>query len=224
MGTIAIRVEETGLWRKLFEFRYRIYVEEQGFVPPTADHANRILTDPLDEVSASFALLRDGEVIGSLRLTPLDAIPDPAPFIRRLSMQAAINAFGRCALGLSSRFIFDANKPSPRGMFRLMEMGYFYGKERGCRLTFGDCSPALLDFYRHMGYRDYTEPFIDPVYGEKIPIFLILGDRDRLTQLRSPLARCAASYPTDVEAVEWFESTYPSASELRVDSLPAGTQ
>jgi hypothetical protein len=224
MDTFVIQVEEPSLRRKLFKFRYRVYVEQQGFFPPTADHSNRILADPLDDVSVSFALLDRDEVVGSLRLTLLDAIPDPAPFIAQLSMQPGLSAFGTAAVGLSSRFMFDTTKPfSGKGMFRLMMRGYLYGKQHGCRITYGNCSRQLLTFYEHMGYRTYTGAFSDPVYGEKLPILLILGDRSRFVQLRSPLARCAAHYPEDRDAVLWFDNTYARPINLEpADSrLPA---
>jgi N-acyl-L-homoserine lactone synthetase len=215
MTSMAVQVEEPSLWRKLFEFRYHVYVEQQGFCPPTADHSLRTLVDPLDVISASFALLNQGDVVGSLRLTRLDAIPDPAPFIQQLCMQPAVDAFGAAALCLSSRFMFHATKPAtPKGMFQLLALSYSYCMKNGYRITYGNCSPHLLKFYKHMGYRNYINAYTDSVYGEKLPILLILGDRTRFVRVRSPLARCAASYPEDTNAILWFEEKYGASQSV----------
>ena len=190
----------------LYAFRYRVYVGEQGHAPAGADHARGRLTDPLDAVSTSLALVDGGEVVGSLRFTPLAAVPDPAPLVARLGMAAAVGRFGLSAVGTCSRFMFDTRRPGwRRGMYRLMALGYGMECRAGRRLSFGDCGPGLVAFYEHMGFRVWGRPFTDPAYGEKVPIVLAIRDRDWLGRVRSPLARCARAYPDDPEVRGWLD-------------------
>jgi hypothetical protein len=194
---------------QLFRLRYRVYVEQQGYAPPEADHLRQMLADDLDPLSVSKALIQNAEVVGSLRMTQLCAVIDRRRIIDRLALGPAIAKFGVEALGLTSRFLFDQMRAiSPKGMFRLLEAGYVYGMQVGCRILFGDCSAGLLAFYQHLGYRTYARPYIDPVFGEKFPLLMILRDPDEFTKRRSPMARCTHGCPADIEAVCWFEETY----------------
>ena len=69
MGLTVTEARSEADREKIFEFRYRVYLDELHLSPPTADHARKRLWDPLDDVSVSHALLDDGEVVGSLRVS-----------------------------------------------------------------------------------------------------------------------------------------------------------
>ena len=97
MSLTVIRARSESEREKIFHFRYRVYVDELHFSPPGADHERKRLWDPLDDVSVSHALLDGGEVVGSLRVTFLEELPDPEPLIQKFSLQPAIAAFGRSA-------------------------------------------------------------------------------------------------------------------------------
>jgi hypothetical protein len=79
---------------------------------------------------------------------------------------------------------------------------------RGVRLNFGDCGQELVAFYEHLGYRTYGGLFIDPSYGPKVRLLMVLRDREHFRQVRSPLAQAALDFPQDESASAWFERTY----------------
>jgi hypothetical protein len=91
-----------------------------------------------------------------------------------------------------------------------MEAAYKDAKRLGVRLNYGDCSPNLIPFYEHLGYRAYGPWFEDPEYGVKSPLLMLVGDRDRFRQVGSPLRRVADRYPDDAEARDWFEGAHRS--------------
>jgi CRP-like cAMP-binding protein/N-acyl-L-homoserine lactone synthetase len=194
---------------RVFAFRYRVYVDEMGLDTPEADHARRWLCDPLDDVSTSWALLRDGEVAGTLRVTCLSDLADPAPLVARFSMQPALPAFGASEICTTSRFMLDPKLRGGTAILRLMAAVYQDGRARGLRLNYGDCSPHLVPFYEHLGYRRYTRAFNDTAYGFKVPILMLTGDRVRFERVRSPLVRLAQEHADDPEARAWFERSYP---------------
>src|SRR5207244_1081844 len=123
-------------------------------------------------------------------------------------------ALGRPALCTTSRFMVQHPFARGKSMLQLMETAYRDAAARQVRLIYGDCSPAMLPFYRHLGYRTYAPPFQDPSYGIKVPLLMVGRDRPWFVWVRSPLARVAACFPHDAEARAWFDQTYavPSAS------------
>lgn len=162
--------------------------------------------------------------MGSLRVTFLDDVPDPSPFIEKFVMEPAIAAMGRSAICMTSRFILHPRLRHGTAILRLMESAYEDGKARGnVRLNYGDCSPHLLPFYEHMGYRRYTQAYNDTAYGFKILILMLMRDRKRFEHVRSPLSRVASRYPDDPEARAWFERTYSEYLDLEsAPFLPEG--
>lgn len=193
----------------VYRFRYRIYAEEMGLTLPEADHEAKLLTDPLDGPGISYALLDDGEVAGSLRLVYLEDVFDAAPLIKKFSMQPALAELGASAICTTSRFMLDPRRRHGRAILALMEMVYRDAAERGVRLNYGDCSPHLVPFYEHLGYRRYTRAYNDSSYGFKVPILMLARDWEGFERLRSPLARAASRFPDDPEARDWFARTYP---------------
>jgi len=221
MNSVVFRAASTDELRRLYQFRFRIYVEEQGLAPPGADHMGRLLHDALDDCSVSYGLSSEGAVVGSLRVTHLDDVPDPAPLIAKFAMGPAVDTFGRSALCTTSRFMFDARFARGKGVFQLMREAYRDCAARGIRLVYGDCSLGLLPFYQHLGYRTYATPFTEPGYGMKTPLLMLGRDRQWFAQVRSPLARVAAGYPDDPEARAWFTRLY--CADDRPVALPSLT-
>ena len=225
MGLTIAQARSEADREKIFEFRYRVYFEELGLSPPAADHARKRLWDPLDDVSFSHALLDDGEVVGSLRVTFLDDVPDPSPLIEKFSLEPAIAAMGRSAICTTSRFIIHPRLRHGTAILRLMEAAYEDAMvtHSSVRLNYGDCSPHLLLFYEHLGYRRYTRAYNDTAYGFKMLILMLARDRKRFEHVRSPLLRVASRYLDDPEARAWFERTYLDYLNLESASfLPEG--
>jgi GNAT superfamily N-acetyltransferase len=208
MAITIARAETTREISKVCELRYRVYIEELQIPTPEADHEWRWLRDPLEEHSISFAAWKDGEAIGSLRLTLLRDLPDPQPLLSRLKMHPAFGAFGPEAICTTSRFMLDPRMRNGRVIYPLMKAVYEHARDRGVRLNFGDCSPHQLRFYEHLGFRGYERGFADPAYGFKLPLLMLMGDRREFVKRRTPLARVAAAYPNDEESLRWFEKIY----------------
>lgn len=208
MAITIARAESAAEISKVCELRYRIYIEELQIPTPEADHEWRWLRDPLEEHSISFAAWKDGEAIGSLRLTLLRDLPDPQPLLSRLNMHPAFAAFGPEAICTTSRFMLDPRMRNGRVIYPLMKAVYEHARDRGVRLNFGDCSPHQLRFYEHLGFRSYENGFADPAYGFKLPLLMLMGDREEFASRRTPLARVANAYPRDEDARRWFGEIY----------------
>ncbi len=186
-----------------------------------ADHEKRMLYDDLDEYCESYGVFEDDQVLGSLRIVYLDDLPDPTPLIEKFCMQPAIESVGSSAICTTSRFILDQRLRHGTIVFRLMQQAYKDAWDRGARLNYGDCSPHLLPFYEHLGYRRYRRGYNDTAFGFKVPILMLMGDLKLLERVRSPLARLARTRSDDAQSRDWFESTYPDYLDIESASLLA---
>ena len=203
---------------RVFAFRYRVYVEELKMTD-AADHTRKWLVDDLDDHSLCYAVFDGDEVLGSLRVTPLGDLPDPGPLREKFAFAPAEHHFGLAAMCSTSRFILDQRLRHGTVIFKLMRAAYRDMAARGVRLNYGDCSPHLLPFYEHLGYRRYTHGYNDTAYGYKLPILMLIRDRSSFEAVRSPLRRLAADQVDDVEARRWFEQTYPNYTRLETGTF-----
>lgn len=199
---------------QLYRFRYAVYVDEVRFTRH-ADHEKRLLRDDLDDVAYSFAIFEDGRVVGSLRTLYLEDVSDVQPFLAKFNLGPAVAAFGKAAVCTTSRFMVDPSLRNGSVVFKLIREAYSHAWPRGVRFNYGDCSPHLIPFYEHMGYRRYTAGFNDSAFGYKIPILMLVRDHEHFAQVRSLLLRLAKAQPDDREARDWFHRTYPDYVNTR---------
>lgn len=214
MPKIEVRRAETESDREaLYRFRYSVYVEELGMTDQ-ADHVRKWLLDGYDDEATHYALYEDGKVAGSLRVILMARISDPDPLIAKFEMAPAIEAFGASAIITTSRFMIAGHLRNTMAVFRLMREAFIDSKRLGIKLNYGDCSPHLLPFYEHLGYRRYTEGINDTAFGYKLPILMLGCDREHLPKVRSPLARFLEPEDDDPESRLWFAATYPDYVDL----------
>ena len=77
-------------------------------------------------------------------------------------------------------------------LFHLLLAVFRHGLEQGVRFNFCDCAPGLVNLYERLGYRRYTENFVDPEFGLSIPLVLLVEDVEYLKSVHSPFWRTAA--------------------------------
>jgi hypothetical protein len=205
--------------REVYRFRYQVYVEELGLDPPGTDHAARQVKDALDEAATNYLLRRDEDIVGALRVLRLADLDDPSMLVAKLDLKPALKAFSPSEIGTTSRFMLHPGLRHGKAILALMRAAFEDAAASGARLNFGDCSPHMLPFYEHLGYRRCGAAFNDPHFGYKLPILMLMGDLDYFAQVRSPLTRVAQRYPPDQEARAWFERCYPEQVQPSSASL-----
>ena len=177
---------------KLFELRYRIYVEELGGKLPPGTCTGKRLRENLDSVAFNYVALDGETVVGSLRVVDLDRLPDPASTITRYRIKRLIARFGAESICFAGRLAVDARYRSSGLVIKIIERGYAEARLRGLRFAVSDCSLYLLPLYERFGYRAYGEPFEDPIFGAKMRMLWSLRDVETMRRRRSPFARLAA--------------------------------
>ncbi len=213
------RAETAEERRRVFAFRYRIYVDEMGIRTPEADTKARLLSDPLDERAVLWMLTDGDDVLGTLRVLALRDLPEPGPLIERYAIGRAVEAFGEEAICISGRFMLDSDLRRGTAILRLLRAAFQDALARGIRLNYGDCSPSLLPFYERMGFRRYTRAFIDTHYGFKVPILMLVRDREHFEAVGSPFERLAREAEDDPEVRDWFARSHPEDLGVQTASL-----
>ena len=154
------------------------------------------------------------KIVGSLRILFLEDMPAADSLIEKFHLASAIDNFGLSAICATSRFMVAPELRHSRAIWKLMQIVYQDARQRGVRLNYGDCSPSLLPFYEHLGYRRYCPGYNDPSYGYKFPLLMLMEDIEGLALVRSPLKRLARRYTKNNQVLQWFERKYPSYLEF----------
>jgi hypothetical protein len=198
----------------VLSFRYGVYLDELGWESPEADHDRRELGDELDRYAVVHSLVERGQIVGTLRTVCVADLPSLDPVASK-GVRDGVERFGADAVVTTSRFMLSAHLRGGTSVLRLIKACQQYLSQRGVRLNYGDCSPQLLPFYEHMGYRRFAPAFNDPGYGWKFPILMVVADKERMTEVRSPLRSLIPDADDDREARQWFAEKYPEALEER---------
>ncbi len=206
----------------IFEFRYRVYAEKMGRRDISdADHHKKIIQDGLDDAGCHFTIKHQDRLVGSVRGHLIRNFAPDHPFRKKSLEQYKLAPFVAAfpgGIGFSSRLIIDPDHRQGPVLNRLLVHSFEAGLKNGVHFGFVQCSPSLVELYERLGYRRYTDNLVDPVFGYKIPMVLVLRDLDYLRSIRSPLARIlersalgASAHPS----VAWFNKTLFPQSRKR---------
>lgn len=149
--------------------RYRVYCEELGRSSPYADHDRKMIRDNLDDFGHTFIAVDEGRTIGTLRANlpsegPLGALEEI------YGMAASRNHPDRTMI--CTKFIVEKSKRgSPASMDLIAAMARFALKE-GVHECFIDCIPALIPFYKRVGFAESGERFFHYENGPSVPMVL----------------------------------------------------
>jgi hypothetical protein len=192
--------------------RYAVYAEEENQCLPGMDHARRVLADEWDASSVVLAALLGDEVIGTLRLTPADALPEGsalyAPF-----RAAGIPVPRRRQLLVGRLMVAAPHRGGPACQL-LFAAGYAAALQRGFEVGLAECSPRNLPLYESIGCRAIAPAYCEPVYGLNVPLALAIRDVRHLKRIGSPLLALAEGARAHRALGRWFNRTPPAAKPL----------
>ena len=194
--------------RAIYEFRYRIYIEEMGKPYSHADHALKQFRDELDDRATLLYSTRDGEITGTLRINWGE---DDAAFTT-FTQSCALANFGQFpadSLSFCSRLMVHQARRSSAVAAALSTTAYLMGRARDTQFNFMHCAPRLVRLFERMGFRQYTRPFRDPEIGSQVPLVLVLEDVDHLRATRSPFLDQALKRINTNYATRWFHQQFP---------------
>ena len=172
----------------LFRARYRVFVEQEGYMAPNAE---RRIFDRYDAYPTTrhIVALCDGCVVGGVRFTedsPAGTLP--AEFF---DFSPYLTADAR-TLGCGGMLFVD-QAYRPAGItFYLLGLGYSWALARGWSHVLGVVNPAARAFFLRKGYRALAEGTVDQ--QKKLPFVPVILD---LTELAPPYLRFAREQQHD---------------------------
>ena len=173
--------------QRVFEFRYRIYVEEMDRPQNYADHGRGTVEEPLDATGRIFLAEDDkGNVIGTLR-TNFSRDSDLGIYETLYGMECA-GPLHPMHTSVSTKFMIAPEMRSGALGVRLASAGYRYNLREGILFDFIDCNPHLESTFSRLGYLAYRDRINHPEYGDVLPLVLALTDHEYLESIRSPWA------------------------------------
>lgn len=215
---ISVKIAETEAEKqRIYAFRYNVYVDElQKNQLSAADHRNKILHDKLDETGLLFYAEVNGEIVATLRANIGSSDMFSEYHLNNYALEPFIDKFKPSNLSFTSRLMVARHKRGSSVLARLLGHSYRYGLEHGVRLDFCHCQPSLLPLYKHLGYRRYTDNFVDQETGYRIPMVLVMKDIEHMRAAHSPLLRILSrerQQSPDTKAATWIRDQYPLATQ-----------
>ncbi|MEO5343690.1 MAG: cyclic nucleotide-binding domain-containing protein [Gammaproteobacteria bacterium SHHR-1] len=193
----------------IYRFRYQIYVQEMGKHLSYADSERQILYDEMDADADHFMVLAAGEVVAAARLNQLGRTP-LSDYWRQIYGLQHWQGFRPDCLSISSRLMVASAWRGSAVLAGLLLRLFEHARARGVRFNFLNCAPSLLGFYEQLGYRRYTQGFVDEDVGYRIPMVFITEDANYMRRVRSPFWRLARKLPTSDADSLWFEGCFPN--------------
>ncbi len=203
--------------KEIFRFRYRVLVDELHQSPDEADHDKKALRDSLDDTAIHMYMTVDGKVIASVRLNLVKLSPVPDE-LRQAYALDRFDAFPGDKISLTSQLMISEKWRKSSVPAVLLGATYKLARQQGILLDFCHCAPYLVPLYEQLGYRRYTDNFVDKTAGYVMPLVLLTEDIDYLKACRSPFFKLAAQYRNDGKTAAWFLREFPD----RASETPRG--
>lgn len=198
----------------IYQFRYRVYVEEMGKNPRYANHTERILKDELDDTATLFYLLIDGNVVATTRRNLLQTSSLPTSLRNALAIDRFAAQFPEDSLCFDSRFMIAPEWRNSFAAGLIVAEVYKVGREQGLQFDFSHASPWLVPFYENLGFCRYTQNFLDEDAGLQVPMVMLFEDAEHLRSVHSPFYRQARRLTNQPAAKDWFRQAFPQHLEF----------
>ena len=195
--------------QRIFQFRYDVYVTEMGKSPTEADHEKKIIRDELDDDAHLLYAEDEGHIIGTVRLNYRTKEKFPSVWEQRYEIETFASSFGD-HISMTSRMMVAKDYRGSSVPAALVGAVYSAGREMGSKFDFCNCAPSLLEFYEQIGFRRFTDGFMDEDNGYRVPLVMLVRDTQYLKQVRSPLYRVARNFEHEAETSEWFQKIFPT--------------
>ena len=199
--------------KSIYQFRYKIYVEELSRYRLNLTNEDNEIMDELDEWAILIYIKNGEELVGTARMN-IGKISDfPEKVIENLGMN---DFYGYCVSNNSnyqvafvSKLMVAAEYRSSSVVYLILIKLYEFYSEMGVPFFFAACNLHLLRFYEKMGCHRYGKNFTDFGYGLLSPIVALAEDVKHFRSIRSPLSRIARKKTIiNFKNVEWFHENF----------------
>lgn len=194
---------------EIYKFRYHISVEEMDLNISDADHKSKTLRHPLDESGLHLYMTVDGKVVAAIRLNLGKLTPVPDDLYQAFKLDSFTTYPAEHISFTTQLLVLDKWRMSSVPAV-LLGAVYKLIRQQGVRFDFCHCPPYLVALYEQLGYRRYTDNFVDEHTGYTVPMVLLTEDIDYLRKAQSPFFKLAARYASNSNRTAlWFEREFP---------------
>jgi predicted GNAT family N-acyltransferase len=149
--------------------RYAVYCEELGRHSPYADHDKKIISDDLDAAGHTFVAVEAGDTIGTLRAnSPAEA---SVGILEELYGMRASAHYPQGTV-VCTKFIVKKSKRGGATAMKLISAIVRYGIRHQIKEVYIDCIPALLPYYKALGFTIAGQKFFHRENGPSHPMVL----------------------------------------------------
>ena len=203
---------------RVYRFRYETFVEEMGGESVHAEHGAKLLKDGLDENAIQLYLTADDRIAIAVQVYAADrkGVPDAMPKNFNLD---AFDEFEGTVFSFTSWLTVAKDWRGSKIASALLGAAYKIARRSGSRFDFCACAPSRVQMYQRLGYRQYTENFVDEDEGYRMPLVLLTEDENHLRSVKSPFLNLARDLKNPPDTANWFERQFPDYA--RSVGLPA---
>ncbi len=178
--------------QRIFQFRYSIYIEQQG-KSYEADHKNRLLFDAADDDSAALLYTTDknGNVVSTMRINWGYKHFIECDFMKLSFFQ---HCFSDDDVMFCSRLMTLPNYKTH--VLKLFLEGYRMARKRGVIACFSHCDTKLIPFFKKLGFLTYGQSYYIEGVGEQQSL-LLLDDKEHFAKISSPLLKISEEFESD---------------------------
>ncbi|MBM3570198.1 MAG: cyclic nucleotide-binding domain-containing protein [Alphaproteobacteria bacterium] len=198
--------------KRIYEFRYKVLVEELGLSPPGADATAKTVRDAMDDRAYHFFVTgRQGAVAGAVRINLLKLGPLPERLAKAYQVET-FKAVVKDAISFTDPVIVSRDYRTTNAPALLLGAAYKTVRGQGSKFDFCHCQPAHVALYEALGYRRFGDNFVNEVDEYQVPLVMVLEDVQHLSTMGSPLARLAQGFPNGRETSAWFLQKFPQSA------------
>lgn len=203
--------------RAVYQFRYKIYIEEMAKRLDGTDYEKQLLQDEYDDWGFLIYAQIGSDIVGTLRVNvgTADAFPQQIIDVFLLDEYRTYDSaqeFQKFAL--CTKLMVEPRYRNSTVLYLLMAKSYEIFAANQVEFVLAYCNLYLLRLYEQMGFHRIGRNFLPVGYGVCAPIVLLINDLAHLRNVRSLFYRLARKKKASTNgASEWFHEKF--TRELR---------
>jgi hypothetical protein len=194
-GFSVIQADTDELRDCVYRLRYYVYVMIMKRKQVYADHARRIICEPMDEIGISYLAIKNGQMIGTVRRNLLK--DETASYYASFYQAELFETVHSDRLAMTTKLMMLPEYQGTRQSLQFINDYASNCYEGGIAVDLIDCNEHLIPFFERLGYFGHTGWAIHKEYGRVLPMFFASDAVRYLELIRSPWASIASKYVKD---------------------------
>lgn len=184
-GLSIVRADTEALQHTVYAFRYQIYVEDMQRRQKHADHARRIIREPLDERGENYLAIKDGMIVGTVRRNRMN---DPAAaYHEKLFRSHLFGEERQARIAMTTKLMVRPDLQGGTVAPRLLAGFASDDFRTGVEIDLIDCNKHLVPFMERLGFLSYRGWAFHNEFGTVRPMFLPTDALSYMREIRSIL-------------------------------------